>query len=87
MITPEQLRNKFNNGQFFSVLFRKRSNGAMRMMMCRLSETMTKGKKGGTMPYNATEKNLVNVYDIVEGKHKCIPCDGIEKLNGENINV
>ena len=63
------------DGRFFTVTFKKKSNGEIRTLTGRLG--VTKHLKGGEKSYSDEEKNLITVYDTgVEGYR----CFGIETL-------
>jgi hypothetical protein len=68
------------NGKFFSVLFKKRSDGKDRRMTARFA--VTKGVKG-TGTFTAEQKQeqgLITVYEVPEREFKNIPLEGLKKL-------
>jgi hypothetical protein len=62
-------------GQFFSVEFRKRTDGTIRQMNCRVG--VTKFLKGGERAYEFEDYGLVGVYDVKSGGYRCF---GLESL-------
>ncbi len=69
-------------GQFFSVRFRKRSDGTIRdMPRCRMG--VSKYIRGGERAYDFGEKELLPVFDMDKGQYRSIPIEGIILINGE----
>lgn len=68
-------------GQFFSVRFRKRSDGTIRDMRCRMG--VAKHIKGGERAYDFKEKNLLPVYDMEKQAYRSIPIEAIILINNE----
>lgn len=60
----ETIKNFVSNGKFFTVTFIKKDLST-RKMQCRLG--VKKYLKGGSLPYNPSEKNLICVYEIGKG--------------------
>jgi hypothetical protein len=58
----EKLLQETANKRIFSVTFIKRSTGEVRRMNA--MRGVTKGVKGVGLNYNASEKNLLTVYDM-----------------------
>ncbi len=67
-------------GQIFSVVFKKRTNGEIRKMRCRMG--VTKYLKGGERAYDFKEKNLLPVFDLEKGEYRSIPIEAIITMNG-----
>ena len=59
----QTINEQFSDGKIFSVKFTK-MDGTNRDMVCRLASTVNIGKKGGELPYNADEKNIIIVLDM-----------------------
>jgi hypothetical protein len=78
---------KGTKGKFFTITFKKRTNGNIRVMNARLG--VRAYLKGGTLPYNAAAKNLLPVFDVNKKKYRAIPLDGISqiKLGNQIYNV
>lgn len=76
-----------SEGKFFTVGFHKRGNGEYREINCRGG--VHKGLRGGSLPYNPDEHNLVIVYDVQHDHHKTIPIDSviIVRANGKEYRV
>jgi len=70
-----------------SVVFRKRSTGELRHMLCRLG--CTKGVKGVGAAYVAADKGLLTVWDMRARGWRCIPLENIQTITvkGEEYNV
>ena len=69
-----------SGGRFFSILFKKRTNGNLRLMSCKLNkENLSK-----TLP-----KNLISVYDTQINDYRNINIDGIvwASVDGEIYKV
>jgi hypothetical protein len=94
-ITRDQARRLIakSNGRFFTVMFTKRTDNAIRTMTCRTG--VKKNLKGGEPAYDFTAKNLIPVYDTQAGKkegdtgYRCIPVEGIHtvSINGKDFRV
>lgn len=68
-----------DDGRFFSVVFKKRTNGKIRKMLARRG--VHKGLHGGRMKYNPEEKNLLVVWDVKNHAWRAIPADNIIELH------
>ena len=64
----QEFKESVNDGKFFTVEFRKRTDGTVRTMNCRRG--VSKGVKGVGMSYDPAKKNLLVVYEIVAGKEE-----------------
>jgi len=58
------------NGQFFKVVFIKRTDGTERQMICR--KGVQKYLKGGQRAYDPDEKNLIFVWDSEKFQQLCV---------------
>lgn len=78
---------KSTKGKFFTITFKKRTNGNIRVMNARLG--VKAYLKGGTLPYNAAAKKLLPVFDVNKKQYRAIPLDGISqiKLGNQIYNV
>ena len=65
-------------GKFFTVTFIKRTTGETRVMNARLG--VKAYLKGGELPYDPNEKNLIPVYDVKTGGYRMISGDSIIHL-------
>lgn len=65
-------------GKIFTVTFIERKDGSNRIMTCRLG--VKKYLKGGTLPYDPVEKNLIPVFDIKIKQYRMINIDGLTSL-------
>lgn len=72
-LTTAELKALFHSGKFFSVGFRKRSDGSFRRLYGRKAP---RGKK--TPAYNPNHHGLVWVYDIQNKGIRSIPLESIE---------
>jgi hypothetical protein len=72
-------RSKYS--KFFTVVFKKRTDGTIRTMRCKLSQKYT---KGGQLLYDLFQKRLICVMDVdkIEGFKA-----GTEKSCYRNINL
>lgn len=68
-----QIKN--SNGKFFAVVFRKRTDGTLRSMNCRLD--VKKYLKGGKAAYKAEDYGLINVFDNDAKDYRTIPIEGL----------
>ena len=75
------------NGQFFNVEFKKRTTGEQRNMTARVG--VSKYITGEGLKYNAKEKDLLPVYDMIAKGYRMVSIDGITQLraNGETYIV
>ena len=64
-----ELRALVGENNIFTVDFIKK-DGTLRTMNCRLG--VTRHLKGGELGYNAAEKNLLPVFDMVAGAYRMI---------------
>jgi hypothetical protein len=93
-LTAEQLIRRTAAGRFFRVDFLKRSNGALRRMVCRTGVRPTSPREGNRR-YRAADHGLVTVWDTVAGKagrdrgFRSIPVEGIVglQINGTVYRV
>jgi hypothetical protein len=67
-----------NEGKIFTITFIKRSNLELRVMTCRLG--VTKYLKGGVLPYDPKEKNLLPVFDMAKNEYRMINLDTLIEL-------
>jgi len=76
-----------NKGKLFSVIFIKRTNNETRKMLCRLG--VTKYLKGGDLPYNPKEKNLLAVFDMQKKEYRMINFDTLLelKIKGQTYKI
>ena len=88
-ITKEQARTIISNtkGQFFNVEFKKRTTGETRSMTARVG--VSKYITGEGLKYNAKEKDLLPVYDMIAKGYRMVSIDGITRIrtNGETFYV
>jgi hypothetical protein len=82
------------NGQIFTARVIKRTDGSNRTLNCRLARTTKVGKVGGSLKYNASEKNLVAVFEVAakredSDKYRMLNVDGLMELAiaGERYRV
>ena len=86
-ITTEQAKQliKDTKGKFFTVTFIKK-DGSTRVMNARLG--VKAYLKGGVLPYNPEEKNLIPVYDMQKHAYRIISVGTIKNLKiGNNEYV
>ena len=76
---------KATNGQMFTVVFKKRSDGTIRRMNCRLG--VKKYLKGGKSTTQGA--NVLTVFDVTKGGYRSIPIEGIIQVrcNGTTFEV
>jgi len=88
-ITRDKVREIVSNtnGQFFNVEFKKRTTGELRNMTARVG--VSKYITGEGLKYNAKEKDLLPVYDMIAKGYRMVSIDGITRLraNGETYIV
>jgi hypothetical protein len=86
-----QMISEYNDDQFFSVKFIKRTNNEVRDMVCR--KGVKKYVTGGTLGYVPSTKNLVGVWDSTVADpakaYRMINLDGLIsfKMKGNTFNV
>ena len=78
MINLRQFKEMVAGGKIFSVEFIKRTTGEPRKMVARVG--VKKHLKGGTLNYNAAEKNLLTVFDMEKGQYCSIPVDAVYSI-------
>jgi hypothetical protein len=69
---------KLDSDRIFAVTFVKRTDGAVRNMVCR--QGVTKGVKGTGRRFDPAAKNLVSVYDMQAGGFRFINAETITRL-------
>ena len=88
-ITRDKVREIVSNtnAQFFNVEFKKRTTGELRNMTARVG--VSKYITGEGLKYNAKEKDLLPVYDMIAKGYRMVSIDGITRLraNGETYIV
>jgi hypothetical protein len=74
-------------GEFFTVTFVKRTDGTTRTMNARLG--VRKYLRGGELPYDAAEKELLPVFDVPKNAYRMIDLRSIisAKLGGQEYIV
>jgi hypothetical protein len=74
-------------GEFFTVTFVKRTDGTTRVLNGRLG--VRRYLKGGDLPYNAAEKELLPVYDTKKAGYRMIDLRSIlsAKVGGQEYIV
>ncbi len=65
-------------GRIFTVVFKKRTTGEIRVMNCRFE--VKSALKGGTLRYVPREKNLMVVYDMQKQAYRSINLEDILEL-------
>jgi hypothetical protein len=75
------------NGEFFTVTFSKRTDGTIRVLNGRLG--VRRHLKGGNLPYDAAEKELLPVYDTKNAGYRMINLRSIisAKVGGKEYIV
>jgi hypothetical protein len=66
-------------GHIFAVEFVKRTDGAVREMLCRTG--VTKGTHGGSMGYDPANHGLLSVYDMQRQGFRSIPVENVLHLS------
>jgi len=66
------------SGYIFKAVFRKRSNGVLRRMICRLG--VRKYITGKGMNYNPKDYKLLTVFDMIKQKYRMISLDSLMLL-------
>jgi hypothetical protein len=74
-------------GRWFSVRFKKRTNGEDRFMLCKYG--VKSRLRGGERAYEPNDHNLVWVFDKHKNNYRSIPIEGVYliKINGVNYGV
>ncbi len=71
---------KSTNGQIFTAEFEKK-DGTIRQMNCRLG--VTKHLKGGELPYEAAEYDLLPVFDVQKKDYRMINTSTLRRVTVE----
>lgn len=89
IITNNDVRNVIqkSNGQIFTVAFRKRSNGEIRIMNARLG--VQKDLTGKGMSYNPKSHGLMTVFDMQKQEYRMVDTEAViwAKVNGTTYTV
>jgi hypothetical protein len=85
-MTVRELRELVGERNIFAVEFIKK-DGSLRVMNCRLG--VKKHLRGGELPYNASEKNLLPVFDMDKGAYRIINVSTIQEVryNKQTIHL
>lgn len=83
MTTPDRstILSAISNGRIFSVRFIKRSTGEIRTMVCRTGVR----SEGGSLKFNAADKDLLVVWDMQARAFRSIPVDGILEMRVQKV--
>ena len=75
------------NGRFFTVIFRRRSDGSVRIMHCR--QGVVAHLRGGKPSYSFSDKGLVSVWDVEAQGYRCFGLDTLMAIrtDGEEYVV
>ena len=75
------------NGRFFGVDFQKKNSDEVRVMNARTG--VSRYVTGGGLKFDATQKGLIPVYDIINKGYRMININGLMKLrtNGETYII
>ena len=71
-----------NKGHVFSVVFLKK-DGSIRKMLCRFG--VKKHLKGGKLPFNPLERNLLVVFDMQKEAYRMINLETLMNINMKGI--
>lgn len=71
------------NGEFFSTIFIKRTDGTERKMLARTG--VSKGVKGVGLSYNPKDHDLVCVFDIQKDAHRMISLDSVIQIKYRKV--
>jgi len=75
----QKIIKNISNGLIFTVIFRKRTNGEIRLMNCR--KGVKKGTNGRGLGYDAASKGLVSVFDMKVHDFRLIALESILSLS------
>ena len=69
-------------GEFFTVKFKKRGNGAIRIMNCRnrVTKYLSDARSTNAAPYVAADHDLFTTYSMDSAGYRTIPWDGIQEI-------
>jgi len=73
---------KDTRGRFFTVIFRKK-DGTTRVMNARLG--VKAYLRGGSLPYDPEEKNLLPVYDMKSKEYRMVNLDTVSNIKIDNL--
>jgi hypothetical protein len=79
-----ELRSHVADGKFFSVKFRKRTDGTMRVMNCRVRPPVTDGPG---LPYDPAQHDLLVVWDLHKRAWRQIPADNVIELRAHGRRI
>lgn len=77
-----ELYDRVRDGKFFSVKFRKRTDGDIRVMNCRVRPPVTGGPG---LAFDPTSRGLLVVWDIPARGWRMIPADGIIEIKHHGL--
>lgn len=77
------IKTAIASGRIFSVTFIKRSNGAVRKMVCRTG--VKSHLSGGELKYDAAEKGLITVFDMQAKAYRSISVESIMSLRIDGV--
>lgn len=79
-----ELKRHVGDGKFFGVKFRKRTDGTIRTMSCRVG---VKSNGGGSLPYDPDKHGLLTVWSAHDRGYRHVPADGVIELRAHGQRI
>jgi|TARA_R110002020_G_scaffold58337_6_gene159868 hypothetical protein len=74
-----------SKGKFFTVEFKKRTNGEDRTMLCRTG--VSKGVTGSGLRFNPLDRGLQVVWDCHKNSYRMISLDSVSKIKVNKLKI
>jgi len=74
-----------SKGRFFTVEFKKRTDGTNRLMLCRTG--VTKGVTGSGLRFNPVDKGLKTVWDCNKRQFRMINLGSVSRINVNKLQI
>lgn len=78
------IRKLLGNGKIFSIVFRKRTTGEFRKMVCRTG--VKKYLSGEGLHYKPEDYNLLPVYDLQKKAYRKVSFDDVTEINANGMS-
>jgi hypothetical protein len=83
-INYDKVRAMLANGKIFSIVFRKRTTGEFRKMVCRTG--VKKYVTGQGLNYKPEDYKLLAVYDLQKKAYRKISFDDVLEINANGMS-
>jgi hypothetical protein len=75
-----------NSGRIFTAVFKKKTDGTIRKMTCRMGVTKHL-KAGGELKFNPYAKHLLPVFDVQKKGYRFINADELISLTVDGVTI